>query len=369
MHFEKMQSGFENAERTAEIMIIKDNLEFHAAELRKAPGLDGWLPIRIPAEIGGKLSPRGRFIAMDTVTTEIRFITDAPTVDVSLSAVKPEFGVELLEVRVFYGNFEAPGIWLKPGVVTTFRLTPQNAAIRGIKTEYLRKGPGIGFAPNVIRLVSQRGGMIYCGINTFGAPVRPPEPTEKPAKTCLFYGSSITNSHLDGYPSVACKALGTDIINLGMCGSCQIEPELAEWMAARSDWDLAVFELGINILWMEPGEFRRRADHLLKAFLSRRPEKPVVLLTLFPSKARFEFAEKPDEENKDAAFCEILRDLHTEYSEKGNVHLIEGKDILTDLNGLGADFLHPKIYGHAVMGLNLAKKLAPLLSTETKKQI
>ena len=85
------------------------------------------------------------------------------------------------------------------------------------------------------------------------------------------------------------------------------------------------------------------------------------MLTLFPSKARFEFVLKPEGEDKDAAFCEILRDLHAEYSGKGNVHLIEGKDILSDLNGLGADFLHPKIYGHALMGLNLAKKLAPLL--------
>ena len=342
-------------------MIIKDDLEFHAAELRKAPGIDGWLPVRIPAEIGNRLNPRARYIATDTATTEIRFVTDAPTVDVSLSAVKPEFGVELLEVRVFYGNFEAPGIWLKPGVVTTFRLTPQNAAIRGIKTEYLRKGPGIGFAPNVIRLVSQRGGMIYCGINTFGSPVRPPEPPEKPAKTCLFYGSSISNSHLDGYPSVACKALGTDIINLGMCGSCRIEPELVDWMAARNDWDLAVFELGINILWMEPEEFRRRVDYLLNIFLSRHPGNPLVLLTLFPSNARFEFVIQPTGEDKDAAFCSILRELHAKYAEKGNVHLIEGKDILTDLNGLGADFLHPKLYGHALMGLNLAKKLAPLL--------
>ena len=342
-------------------MIIKDNLEFHAAELRTMPGISGQLLVRVPAEIGNRLNQRGKFIAMDSVTTEIRFVTDAPMVDVTLSAVKPEFGLDLLEVKIYYGNFETMGVWLKPGVVTTVRLLPQSFAINRIKSEFLRKGPGIGFAPNVIRLVPQRGGLIFCGINTFGSAVRPPEPSEKPAKTCLFYGSSITNSTADGFPSVTCKVLGTDLINLGMSGSCHIEPELADWMAARNDWDIAVFELGINILGMEPDEFRRRVDYLLNAFLSRHPGKPLVLLTLFPSNARFEFVMQPTGEDSDAAFCSILRELHAKYAGKGNVHLIEGKDILTDLNGLGADFLHPKLYGHALMGMNLAKKLAPLL--------
>ena len=340
-------------------MILKDNLEFHAAELRCVPGLSGVLPARVPSDIANKLNPRARFIAADTVTTEIRFVTDAPNVDIFLSTVKPELGPELM-VQIFFGNFEYQTVFLKPGLVSNLRITPGTPAIRNIKPEFLRKGPGIGFDPNVIRVISQRGGLIYCGIETYGSPVRPPEPSEKPAKTCLFYGSSITNSTADGFPSVACRTLGTDLINVGLSGSCHLEPELADWMAAREDWDLAVFELGINYLG-EPVEFRRRADHLLNAFTSRHPEKPLVLLTLFPSFARFKFAAKPTGEDFDAAYCNILRELHAEYAKRGRVYLIEGDEILTDLNGLGADFLHPKTYGHALMGLNLAAKLAPLL--------
>ena len=344
-------------------MIIRDDLEFHAGELREAPGIRGQLLARIPAAIGDRLQQRGKFIAADSVSTEIRFVTDARVVELTLAAVKPEFGLELLEVRVFFGNFEIPtNFWLKPGVVTTLRLTPQNLAIRKIKGEYLRKAPGIGFAPEVIRVTSQRGGLIYCGINTFGEAVRPPLAEEKPAKSCLFYGSSITNSTLEGFPIVAGKALGADVINLGMSGSCLLEPELADWMAGRDDWDLAVFELGINATWMQPEEFRRRADHLLAAFVARHPEKPLVLLTIFPSSARNAFAIEPKEEDRDAQFCDILRELHAEYAKRGKVHLIEGAEIMTDLTGLGADFLHPKSYGHAVMGLNLARRLAPLLA-------
>ena len=342
-------------------MIIKDNLEFHAAELRTVPGLSGVLPARVPADVAAKLNPRARFIAADTVTTEIRFVTDAPNVDIFLSTVKPELGPELM-VQIFFGNFEYQTVFLKPGLVSNLRITSGTPAIRNIKPEFLRKGPGIGFDPNVIRVISQRGGLIYCGIETYGSPVRPPEPSEKPAKTCLFYGSSITNSTADGFPSVACRILGTDIINVGMSGSCHVEPELADWMAARKDWDLAVFELGINALRMPVDEFRRRVDHLLNVFTSQHPEKPLVLLTLFPSFARFEFEKEPVGDDIDSAFCRILRELHAEYAKKGSVHLIEGNEILTDLNGLGADFLHPKTFGHALMGRNLAEKLAPLLN-------
>lgn len=152
-----------------------------------------------------------------------------------------------------------------------------------------------------------------------------------------------------------------DIINIGLSGACQCESELADWMAARTDWDLAVIELGINMMWIAPEEFRSRADHLLNAFVAKHPEKPVVLVTVFPSSSRFRFRKNPEGEDRDAAFCNILRELCAVYAKKGNVHLIEGDEILDDLNGLSADYVHPRLYGHAVMGLNLAAKLAPLV--------
>ena len=341
--------------------IVKDNLEFHAAELRKMPGVDGWLPARIPAHIAEQMDERGRLLAMDTATTEIRFVTDARNIRLTLSAVKPEFGFERLEVRSFFGDFECQSHWLEPGRITTLNLSPP-PTLGKLKEGYLRRGPGIGFAPNVCRILSQRGGLIYCGIETFGHAVRPPEKSEKPAKTCLFYGSSITNSTLDGFPSVACRRLGVGLVNLGLSGACHLEPCLADWMAGLKGWDLAVFELGINVLgWMEPEEFRSRVDHLLNVFTARHPEKPLVLLTVFLSGWRNEAVAEPPEEDRDGIFCEILRELYGQYRNRGNLHLIEGGDILDSPDLLGADFLHPKIFGHAVMGLNLAEKLKALL--------
>ena len=342
-------------------MIIRDGIEFHAAELRKMPGFDGWLPARIPDALAGKLNRRGQFIAADTVATELRFVTDAQNIRLTLSAIKPEFGLDLLEIRIFFGNFLCQTHWLKPGEISTVMISPP-AVFSKLKDECLRKGPGIGFAPNVCRVVSQRGGLIYCGIETFGGTVRPPEPAEKPAKTCLFYGSSITNSTLDGFPSVVGQRLGVDIINLGMSGACHVEPELSDWMASLDCWALAVFELGINVLTvLSCDEFRSRVDHLLEVFTVRHPEKPLVLITIFPSWYRAAFQKEPQEDNPDTAFCDILRELYGKYRGRGRLYLVEGSDLLDDCCALGADWVHPKNYGHAVMGLKLAEKLRDLL--------
>ena len=344
-------------------MIVKDGLEFHAAELRKMPGIEGWLPARVPEKIANRINTRGKFIATDTAATEIRFVTEAPVLRLSLSALKPEFGPDQLEIRIFYGDFQFQSCWLEPGRVTTVQFNPPGILRNGIREEFLRRGPGIGFAPNVCRVLSQRGGLIYCGIETFGYALRPPERSEKPEKTCLFYGSSITNSTLDGYPSVACGRLGTDLINLGLSGSCHIEPVLADWMASLENWDLAVFELGINMLAesFSPEEFRFRTDHLLDAFTSRHPEKDLVLITVLPSYFRNAFRREPLEKDLDGAFCGILRELYIKYRQRGKLHLLEGDALLDDPRLLGADFLHPKNPGHAVMGLKLAEKLKTLL--------
>ena len=342
--------------------VVKDHLEFHAAELRKMPGIDGWLPARLPARIASQINECGRLVATDTVTTEIRFVTDARKIRLTLSALKPEFGQDRLEIRIFFGDFQYQTHWLEPGRVSTLVFSPPPVLGR-IREDYLRRGAGIGFAPDVCRVLSQRGGLIYCGIETFGHAVRPPKKSEKPAKTCLFYGSSITNSFLDGYPSVACRRLGTDIVNLGLSGACHVEPQLVDWMTALEGWDLAVFELGINMIEAGFGadEFRYRVDHLLEAFTARHPAKPLILLTLFPSAFRGKFLNTPPVEDRDAAFCGILRELHAQYRTRGNLHLIEGDAILDDPRMLGADFLHPKNFGHAVMGLNLAERLKNLL--------
>ena len=127
-----------------------------------------------------------------------------------------------------------------------------------------------------------------------------------------------------------------------------------------------MLEVGINLMHITPEDFGKRADYMLRAFLKKHPEKPILLLTVFPSIMRTSLRLEPLKENRDKLFCGILRKLYAKYSGKGNLHLVEGDEILDDTACLSADILHPKTFGHAVMGLNLAEKLRPLLARAKK---
>lgn len=340
-------------------MIVNDNLEFHnVAALEAAPGFNAPILPRLPAELRHRLNPRARFVAMESVGAEIRFVCAAPNLRVHLSCLKPEFN-ERLDVKIYKGNFECQAAQLVPGVITTLFINPPPNMDK-VKPQWLRTK---GFSPDVWRIAFGRGIGVFCGLDTFGAEYRPPRPDEKPAVTWLAYGSSITNSHLDGYPHVAARRLGVDVINLGLSGACQCEKEIVDWMTSRQDWDIATLELGINMIGgFTPEEFRARAEYLIRTFAESHPAKPVVLITLFPSLERAEIANSAGvNQERDEAFCRIIREIHRELN-RPNLHLIEGGDILDDVNGLGADLLHPNIFGHAVMGMNLAERLRRLIA-------
>ena len=86
-----------------------------------------------------------------------------------------------------------------------------------------------------------------------------------------------------------------------------------------------------------------------------------MLITLFPSIYRAELRKEPLPEDREGAFRRVLRELYEKYRSRGNLHLLEGDELLDDLGALGTDFVHPKNYGHAVIGLKLAEKLKTLI--------
>ena len=333
--------------------MIWANLEFHnVAELADAPGGLGKLLFRYPASVRYAINPRGKFVSGESTGCEIRFVTDAPNLRVYLSAVKTEAGGDLA-FRVFRGDFEVNGLNLAaiaPGVVNTLCLTPPER-FADVTSGTLRCGR---FAPEVWRIVFARGASaVFCGLESFGAPVRPPRPEEKPNLRYLAYGSSITHSNLDGYPLVAARRLGADVCNLGLSGACHAEPEMADYLAGRDDWDILTLEIGINILGMDSAEYEKRVDYLLSAIRGRHSSKPIAVITVFPCHASFQTT--PSENFH--AFNAILRRL----AEKYNAALIEGAELLDDPTCLSTDLVHPGVFGHAVMGLNLAEKLRALI--------
>jgi lysophospholipase L1-like esterase len=302
------------------------------------------------------LNPRARFIAAESTGVELRFVTEAPTFRLVLAAHETD-----VDVHVYRGGFGHSDHTLAAGTTKVLTLTPPEL-FGPVEMASVPSGP---FSPGVWRVLISGGSVGYLGLEALGFPVRPPRPDEKPGLRWLAYGSSITNSWGKGYPHQAARRLGVDVLNKGMSGSCQCEPELAEHFLAKETWDFATLELGVN---MRGGftveEFAARATHLVRRLREERPDAPIALIThftnrdhagVFPSRD----GEETLEGKRQQGFDEVLRELAAD--PELNLHLFEGRDLLPDAEGLSCDLLHPSDYGHIQMGERLAERLKPLL--------
>lgn len=337
--------------------MIANNVEFfNVMELEFVPPFSGLLLSRLPRSLRNQLNSRARLIGRNSTCAEIRFVSEAPYICLSVAALANEQSKVVPEIRVMRGNYEHSRHLLTLNTLTSIHLSAPDFS--NIAPQILQSK---GFSASVWRIICGSPSIVFCGLESFGYPVRSPEKKEKPAFTCLCYGSSLTNSALDGmdsWPMIMGNRLGIDVLNLGMSGSCHIEAAMAEHISTRDDWDGIILELGANILDITLEEFASRVDYILRCLFERYPSKPIVLLTMFPAGANGAFQQKSESGELFDQFNKILRDSFLLYHKRGAcIYLIEGSDILDDPSCLSVDLLHPKSFGHAVMGLNMANRL------------
>lgn len=342
--------------------MILNNVEIHnAGAIESIPGYAGDAMVRIPSEVRNKMNERARFVAMDSVGCEIRFVTDAVNVDIYLSCTKPEF-FDLSQIRLFRGNFECASEEIESGRIHNIRLIEPDSFKSADGTKLQLEG----FAPNVWRVCMNRGGtFVLHGIDAHGHDLRPPVADEKPRVNWLAYGSSITNSSLDGYPHIAARILKIDVQNKGLSGSCVAEKTVADWLAEESGWDIITCELGINMRGsFSPEEFRDRVDYLLRKLTTAHPDKLVVAINIFPNAMTRDWVDNKKMDSiatqRECAYNQSVREVVKEINSP-NLHFFDGCDILSDFTGLSGDLLHPSSFGHAIMGMNLAEKLRKLM--------
>lgn len=316
---------------------------------------------RFPRQVRHSLGERGKFISRESSGCELRFVTTASQVWVTLSALENDG-----DLVVYKGGYFHSRIRLQAGAIHTLRLEEParwgNVSRGGAHSS--------GFAPEVWRMMAGRFNLVLFGIDTFGHPIRPPHPDEMPKFKWLAYGSSITHGLANqqmSYVHQTARRLGIDVYNLGMSGSCACEKEMADAIAARQDWDLATFELGVNMRdHFTPDEFRERSAYLLHAVLKHHPDKPVALITIFPN-----YATRPLEATKasdnEKRFNEILRE-HVREINHPHLHLLEGDAILRDFSTLSCDLIHPGEMGHTLMAQNLSDRLKIILDESRQER-
>ncbi len=311
--------------------------------------------VRIPMSVRNRLNERARFIGMDSTGIEAQFVTDAPNIDLTVTAKKPEFSPRGL-IRIFKGNFQVQVLELEPGITHSFRLNPP-ANFSLVNEKLLKQG---GYSPDVWRVVFDRFSAVLHEINTHGHSLHQPEKDQLPALNWLAYGSSITNSNLDGYPHFAAAKLRAQVQNKGLSGACHIEKEMVDYLIDDCHFDCITCELGVNMREsFSPEEFEERASYLIQRLVTL--QKPALIISTFPNyyTEGYNLAPNPITE-VEKRYNEVLAKL-VEEANSSYIRLIHGSELLNDSYGLSGDLLHPSAYGHAIIGTNLAEVLRSFL--------
>lgn len=311
-----------------------DNILFHnVEELEKTE--KGYLPRRIRREVRNKIS-EGVQENIYATGMELRFTMPEGSADLILRA---DMVPESATAHIFFGSFQ--GGWdqsSKNIYETETRIHIEYPEARKMNTlRRITEEQHLPFAPEVVRVVLP---YIPCYYVRVEGVVEPPKPEQLPQETYLAYGSSITHGSLgliqpDAYVFRISQLLGTDYINLGFAGRALMEPEMAEYIVSRKDWDFASVEMGINVVEKEKGvtveEFERRIDRFTM-ILAADP-RPVFATSIFG------FNDEPDQK-----LAEKLRSIVRKYASERLI-FTDGLQILNNPCFVSADLVHPSLQG------------------------
>lgn len=328
-------------------MILDGRFEFFNMEEALQTN-EGTYYSRVPLSVRAQMSENAITTATLSATgAEIRFVFNEGGEEATVSAYCED---EFITLGLYYGCFQGGWQWLGSyGLMHGENRVPIARPGNMEQLQQVARARGDAFSPEVMRLCLRSGRVRDVRLE---GDVRPPRPDETPKKRVLFYGSSITHgslSHLPGsdFATRVCAHLGMDRINKGMPGTCLMEKAVADYLAARDDYDFAVYELGSNIpSAMSEEGFGGRVEYLLSAYAKAHPEKP-----LFVIDDLIILGDGHEARREQVRRClERLNNPRFVY--------INGREMLPGAQYLSADFVHPTVDGHLVMSEYLLRVLA-----------
>ena len=326
--------------------MIYKNIEIHnVAELiDNQDGSISWK--RVPSKVHDSMESQiADAIVHNSTGVELRFVIKGESATIRMSAYDND-PKSFNTFHVYRGGIQ--GGWNDheehrhvTGEIQDF-VIEKSKNISNLKI--MSKECGYDFDPEVVRIIFDRGRYkIYDVIGD----VVPPAKTQCPSKTMLAYGSSITHgsnaidrSH--SWVSVVAHNLNMDSRNLGMAGSCFIEPQMAEYIASEGEkgaWDIALLELGINALSWTDEKIISRVENIIKQVAGRNPDKPVFVISPF-----YHCGDDFYQEDRAKTWRKIIEVIIAKMSFS-NVTYINGFEILDNVSYMSADEVHPNIYG------------------------
>jgi len=332
-----------------------NNLDLHnCADLTDVPG--GVRPQRYPEPTRLALSEGGQLRALRPANVELRWVAEDFPAGVKITLASEEH----THVTTLFGDYiQEPRRMIGPEPVT-FRVAPSERFVHAID----RLPTGSPFDPRVSRLMFGNGPVHLIDVK---GDARPPAASQLPAKRLLAYGTSITHGTAStapylAYPAQLARRLGMDAINLGLGGACLCEPEAADYIAARDDWDVAVFALSVNMIGhgFSVDDFRDRVANVVHKAAAAHPQNPIFCVTIWPYFGDIDHSAQPNATAPPEQFRRALRDA-VDACPTDNVHLLEGPDLLTDFAGLTTDLIHPSDLGFVEMAERLTNAIRPRL--------
>ncbi len=325
---------------------------------KRARGDRGVWLCRLPDALRQQLNPNAQIMSLATAACEIRFNLRSEAAAFTLGN---GWSWPPAVLDVYQGAFLVNRHALGPEPVRVeVTLPPNMAELRRLTAERC-----LPYDAGLTRVI-----LPYCAstrlLNMEGD-FAPPEAHQVPAERLLCYGSSITQGYcalgpMDSYAQLVAARLGMDPINLGLGGAAHLEPEMAEYIAERTDWHMAVLEMGINILGaISTDEFARRVDRFVTRIAQAHPDKWVFCIDLFTCAHDFAGTAKI------AAFRGIVRQQVARLASPRLVHVC-GAALLTRADGLTADLVHPSPAGMAEIAHRLVQVIVSATGTSPASQ-
>ena len=312
--------------------MIFDNILFHNVEEMELTE-HGYLMSRVPNEVREELNETARNSASrGGAGVELRFKLKDDEATIILETAKIS-EMEAPVAYIYYGSIQ--GGWKLSSralVKGQNRITikkPDNMEFLKV----LSKEKQLPFNPEVVRIVLPYGRTYYVGVE---GNVEAPSKEDLPDKTYLAYGSSITHGSLAlgttyTYPFRLAQKLGCDYINLGMAGSAQMERKMAEYIVARTDWDFATVEIGINMLEMDEKLFESRVDAFTE--ILSKEKRPIIATSIYGFS-------NPEGQETGKRFRKIV-----EKYASGRLQYIDGLELLNNAAYISQDMVHPSLEG------------------------
>jgi lysophospholipase L1-like esterase len=343
------------------LILVTHNVELHnVVELLDDRGANGVRLSRIPNKLRLSLNEKAQRGALNGVGMEIRFNLEDEEAVIVLQREPFEGIIPKSIFEVFQGGFQSVYA-TTPQVIgngTSTITVKRNDIHLAFMQQKFQQGQ-LHFDSSLIRVLLPLDSSVRL-LHVEGK-VSPPRPNQVPSLRCIAYGSSITAGFdvaipSGGYAFRMANLLGVDLLNLGFAGGCYLEEAMADYIAERTDWDFAILELGINVIGtMTLEQFERKVDYFLSQVAGKNPNKWVFCMDIFTCYRDF---------NEELLVKQYRNTVLKKVEELNLPYLVYflGTELLTEMNGLTIDLLHPSTQGMHEIAENLARRIKNYLS-------